>query len=115
MGKARAKKNTESQGPFIPAPVHPGEIIREEYLPDYGMTGDELARAAGIPVAAMRRVLGEESPITGEMALKLGAYFGQTPQMWMGLQATYELAVAHQRMRRRDKKAAAEPKRRKSA
>ncbi len=76
------------------APCHPGEILREEYLPDFALTPDGLAAALGVTSELIEDVLSERAPVTADLALRLGRAFAQSPQMWMSLQARYDLALA---------------------
>jgi addiction module HigA family antidote len=73
------------------APVHPGEVLREEFLKPMRLTGDVVARACGLPRARIERLAREETRVTADTALRLASYFGTTPEFWMGLQADYEL------------------------
>jgi len=74
----------------IPA-VHPGEILREEYLSPMGLTANEVAKAIGIPRTRVERLVREETPLTADTALRLSRYFGNPAAFWMGLQTQYDL------------------------
>jgi addiction module HigA family antidote len=76
------------------APVHPGEILREEFLMPMGLSAYAVAAACGIPRTRIERLAREENPITADTALRLGKYFSTTPAFWMNLQAQYDLEVA---------------------
>ena len=74
--------------------VHPGEILREEFLLPMELTPYAVAQACGVPRTRIERLAREETPITADTALRLGKYFGTTPSFWMNLQARYDLEVA---------------------
>jgi antitoxin HigA-1 len=76
------------------APVHPGEILREEFLGPMQLTPYAVARACGVPRTRIERLAREETPVTADTALRLGRYFGTTPAFWMNLQGQYDLERA---------------------
>lgn len=73
------------------APLHPGEILREDILPHYNVTADELARHIGVPARTLDTVLNETAPITETLAKRLGASLGQGARYWLALQLQYDL------------------------
>lgn len=75
-------------------PMHPGEVLREEFLVPLGMSAYAVARACGIPRTRIERLAREETPVTADTALRLGRLFRMTPQFWMGLQSQYDLRCA---------------------
>lgn len=75
-------------------PIHPGEILREEFLLPMELTPYAVAQACGVPRTRIERLAREETPVTADTALRLGRYFGTTPSFWMNLQARYDLEVA---------------------
>src|SRR5664279_310719 len=75
-------------------PIHPGEILREEFLLPMELTPYAVAQACGVPRTRVERLAREETPVTADTALRLGKYFGTTPSFWMNLQAQYDLEVA---------------------
>lgn len=75
-------------------PVHPGEILREEFLVPLGLTPYALAAACRVPRTRMERLAREETPVTADTALRLGRYFGTGPEFWINLQGLYDLAQA---------------------
>ena len=77
-------------------PIHPGEILREEYLAPLGLSANALARALGVTPARINEVVRERRGITGDTALRLARYFGTDAQSWLNLQAAYDLRVAEQ-------------------
>jgi addiction module HigA family antidote len=74
-------------------PVHPGEILREDYLAPLEMSANALAKALHVPAPRINEVVREKRGITADTALRLARYFNTTPQFWSGLQAEYELRV----------------------
>jgi antitoxin HigA-1 len=76
-------------------PIHPGEHLADE-LRELGMSARELARAIKVPTTRITDILRGRRGITGDTALRLGQYFGVSPDFWMNLQKLYELDVARQ-------------------
>ena len=76
------------------APIHPGEILTEEFLTPFGITRNKLAIDLGIPASRVDQIAKGRRGITADTALRLGRYFGTTPQFWMNLQSRYDLDVA---------------------
>jgi antitoxin HigA-1 len=76
------------------APVHPGEILREEFLEPLRLTPYRVARAIGVPRTRIERLAREETPVTADTALRLARYFGTTPAFWINLQGQYDLERA---------------------
>ena len=72
-------------------PVHPGEILREEYLVPLDMSVNALAHALRVPATRLHEIVKERRAITADTALRLARYFGSDAQSWMNLQAAYEL------------------------
>src|SRR5210317_686319 len=77
--------------------IHPGEILRTEFLDPLGITPYALARDTGIDKGNLSRILNGKSSITAETALRLGRFFGTGPESWLNLQAHYDLEVARGR------------------
>jgi antitoxin HigA-1 len=75
-------------------PIHPGEILREEFLSPLGMSAHELAMALRVPATRINDIVNEKRGITADTALRLSRYFGTTPKFWMNMQASSELEVA---------------------
>ena len=75
-------------------PIHPGEILREEYMAPLGLAANALARALGVTPARINDIVRERRGITGDTALRLARYFGADAQSWLNLQAAYDLRVA---------------------
>jgi antitoxin HigA-1 len=75
-------------------PIHPGEVLREEYLVPMKLTPYAVARACGVPRTRIERLAREETPVTADTALRLARYFGTSAELWMGMQAQYDLERA---------------------
>jgi addiction module HigA family antidote len=75
-------------------PVHPGEILAEEYLKPYGMTPYRLARGTGMTPSAVAEILRGQRSITANVALRLSRFLGGSPEYWLNLQRSYDLRVA---------------------
>jgi addiction module HigA family antidote len=74
----------------LPA-MHPGELFREDVMPALGRTRAEIARLLGVSRQTLRAILTERSPVTPEMALRLGKLRGNGPDRWLALQSRYDL------------------------
>jgi addiction module HigA family antidote len=85
--KARASK--------LP-PIHPGEILREEFMLPRELSQNALARALNIPPRRINEIVLEKRGITADTALRLARYFGTSAELWTGLQADYDLRLARQ-------------------
>ena len=80
-------------------PLHPGEVLREEYLTPLSLSAGKLAKALGVPRTRVERIVREEIGITADTALRLAKYFDTTPNLWLNLQQSYELAVSMDQLR----------------
>ena len=83
------------------APVHPGEILREEFLAPLGMTPYALAAACRVPRTRFERLAAERARVSPDTALRLARYFGTTPGFWLAIQAHYDIETAR-RMKGKD-------------
>jgi addiction module HigA family antidote len=79
---------------FRRPPIHPGEILREEFLEPMGITAYRLAKDINVPQSRLSAILAGERGITPETALRLARYFGVSDRFWATLQANYDLDVA---------------------
>lgn len=79
-------------------PVHPGEILREEFMKPFGLSANALATAIGVTAARVNEIANERRGITADTALRLAAYFGTDAQSWMNLQKNYELERARREL-----------------
>ena len=71
--------------------VHPGEVLREDFLVPMKLAPYTLAKALGVPRTRIERLAREETPVTADTALRLARYFDTTPGFWMGMQAQYDI------------------------
>ncbi len=78
-------------------PIHPGEILREEFLVPLGLSANALAIAIGVPATRVNEIVNERRGITGDTALRLGRYFHMTAEFWMGLQGDFDLELVRYR------------------
>jgi antitoxin HigA-1 len=74
-------------------PIHPGEILREEFMKPHGLSQNALARALNVPPRRINEIVLEKRGITADTALRLARYFSTTAELWTGLQADYDLRV----------------------
>lgn len=84
-------------------PIHPGEILKEEYLRPLEMSAGALARHLNVPRTRIERLIAEQTAITPDTALRLAKFFGTTPEFWMNMQAGYDIKV-EARVKREDLK-----------
>jgi antitoxin HigA-1 len=77
-------------------PMHPGEVLREEFLVPLTLSAGKLARICGVPRTRMERIANEETGITANTALRLAKALGTTAQMWLNLQNSYDMRLAKQ-------------------
>ncbi len=79
-------------------PIHPGEMLREEFMVPMGLSANALAIAIGVPATRIGEIVHERRGISGDTALRLGRYFRMTAEFWMNLQSRYELESARYTM-----------------
>jgi addiction module HigA family antidote len=75
-------------------PIHPGEMLREEFLLPMGLSANALALAIRVPVTRVSEIVNERRGITADTALRLARYFRMTPEFWMNIQSHYDLEIA---------------------
>lgn len=80
-------------------PTHPGEVMREDVLPALGLTVTEAARQLRVSRQTLHNVLAGRSAVSAEMAVRLGRFCGNGPNLWLRMQATHDLWHAEQRLR----------------
>ncbi len=78
-------------------PITPGEILRDEFMAEYGLSQNKLALALHVPASLVNRIVNNKLRISAEMALRLGRYFGTSPEFWLNLQTGYDLRMAQRR------------------
>jgi len=86
--------------PIERQPIHPGEILREEFLPDYGLTVTALAEAVGVSRQSVNELLRERRAVSPEMALRIGKLFGMSAEFWLNLQRNVDLWDAERGLKR---------------
>lgn len=85
-------------------PIHPGEVLLEEFLKPMELSQNRLALEMGVPARRVNEIVLGKRGVTADTALRLGRYFGMSPQFWLGLQMDYDLDVAEEELRGRLKK-----------
>ena len=76
--------------------AHPGEILREDILPELNLTVTQTAKSLGIPRQMLHDILAERKPLSAAMCLRMAKLFGSSPEMWMRLQSTHDLQKARE-------------------
>jgi len=82
-------------------PIHPGEILLEDFLKPKSLTSEDLARSLVVPLPDVEAVLRQSKPITADLALRLGRFFAMEAQFWVNLQGRYELEMAREQLGKR--------------
>ncbi len=92
---SRLSTTTETETPLVKfdPPIHPGEILREEFLVPLKLSAGALARAIGVPRTRIERIVKQQMGISTDTALRLARYFDTTPNVWLNLQIDYDLAI----------------------
>ncbi len=75
-------------------PVHPGEVLREDYLVPLGLSASALAKALSVPAQRINDIVREKRSVSADTAMRLARYFGGDARSWLNLQAAYDLRVA---------------------
>lgn len=75
-------------------PIHPGEVVQEEFLSPLGLSQNRLALALGVPARRINEIVLGKRGISADTALRLAQYFGNSPEFWLGLQMDFDLDVA---------------------
>lgn len=86
------------------APVTPGEMLKEEFLAEYKLSQSQLAKAVGISPNRITEIVNNRRRITADTALRLGLFFGNSPEFWMNLQSHYDLKMARRSLKPEDAK-----------
>ncbi len=81
------------------APVTPGEMLKEEFLREYGLSQNQLAKAVGISPNRIADIVNNRRRITADTALRLGLFFGNSPEFWLNLQTHYDLKLARRNLK----------------
>lgn len=74
--------------------IHPGEILREDFMAPLGISQNKLSRDLDVPVSSINGIVNGRRSITADIALRLGKYFRTSPELWLGLQTDYDLRMA---------------------
>ena len=82
-------------------PVHPGEVLQEEFLKPMGLSQNRLALDIGVPARRINEIVLGKRGVTADTALRLARYFGMSAQFWLGLQLDYELDMASDKLSKR--------------
>ncbi len=80
------------------APVHPGEVLQEEFMEPLGLTQYRVAKATGVPARRINEIVHRKRAVSADTALRLARLFGTTAEFWMNLQALYDLERARDRV-----------------
>ena len=75
-------------------PTHPGAVLREDVLPALEMTVVKVAKSLGVSRQTLHKILAEKAPVSPEMAVRLGKFCGNGPDVWLAMQTNYDLALA---------------------
>ena len=82
-------------------PIHPGEVLLEEFLKPFEISQNQLGRELGVSPRRINEIIHGKRSLTADTALRLARYFGTSPEFWLGLQMDYDLDVAEDRLRDR--------------
>ncbi|MGM7671956.1 HigA family addiction module antitoxin [Microbacterium sp. A93] len=80
-------------------PIHPGEILMEDFIEGFGITQDKLAVSIGVPPRRINEIVHGKRGITADTAIRLARYFGTSEELWMNLQSNYELRLERRALR----------------
>ncbi|MFQ5764211.1 MAG: HigA family addiction module antitoxin [Rhodospirillales bacterium] len=81
------------------APVTPGEMLKEEFLAEFGLSQNRLAKAVGVSPNRIAEIVNGRRRVTADTALRLGLYFGTSPEFWLNLQSHYDLKMARRQLK----------------
>lgn len=81
--------------------IHPGEVLLEDFMKPLGLSQYRLAKDIGVPALRISQIVRGQRAITADTALRLARYFGTSPDVWLRLQATYDLEVAQRQIGKR--------------
>src|SRR3984893_13572562 len=100
VGDMKERERTEDEL----APVTPGEMLKDEFWAEYGLSQDHLAKAVGISPNRIAEIVNNRRRITADTALRLSLYFGNSSEFWMNLQTHYDLKMARRNLKPDDAK-----------
>jgi len=81
----------------LPA-IHPGEILKEEFLDEMGITQYKLSKDINVPARRINEIIHRKRSVSADTALRLGRYFGMSPQFWINLQSHYDLVIQQEKL-----------------
>jgi addiction module HigA family antidote len=81
------------------APITPGEMLKEEFLAEYRLSQNQLAKSIGISPNRITEIVNNRRRISADTALRLGLYFGNSPEFWLNLQTHYDLKMARKNLK----------------
>ena len=84
------------------APITPGEMLKEEFLAEYGLSQNQLAKAIGISPNRITEIINDRRRITADTAVRLALYFGNSAEFWLNLQTHYDLKAARRNIKPED-------------
>jgi addiction module HigA family antidote len=79
-------------------PIHPGEVLEEEFMRPLGLSANGLAKAVDVPVTRISEIVRGRRGVTADTALRFGRLFGTSPELWLGLQSEYDLRLARREL-----------------
>ncbi|HQS84452.1 MAG: addiction module antidote protein, HigA family [Alphaproteobacteria bacterium 16-39-46] len=82
-------------------PIHPGEILLEEFMNPLNLSANQLSKALGVPTNRITSIINGQRGITADTALRLQRYFGLEPQFWLSLQNSYDIEIAEEKIKDR--------------
>ena len=88
----------EKHAPNLMPPIHPGEILNEEFLIPMNVTPRRLAKSIGVDAQLIQSIINAQEPVSAETALLLARFFGTSAELWAGLQLQYDLEMAADRL-----------------
>ncbi|WP_257477768.1 HigA family addiction module antitoxin [Acidipropionibacterium jensenii] len=107
MEVLKMSNSSTTTEPDLIEPIHPGEILMENFIEDFGITQNKLAVSIGVPPRRINEIVHGKRGISADTAIRLARYFGTSEEFWMNLQSNYELRL--QRRALRDRVAAITP------
>lgn len=96
-GRSKSSTITRADSRKMP-PLHPGEMLREEFMKPLGLSANALALALRVPVTRISEIVNERRSVTADTALRLAHYFRMSPGFWLRLQTQYDLEVAQDQL-----------------
>lgn len=93
-----SNSSTTTEGDLI-EPIHPGEILMEDFIEAFGITQHKLAVSIGVPPRRINEIVHGKRGITADTAIRLARYFGTSEELWMNLQSHYELRLERRALR----------------